>query len=72
MQQRQGLLVVTRQRDEKVHIGDDIEITVMEIRGDKVRLGFLAPRNIPVHRHEVFVRVCQEQRNIPAEKGGAK
>jgi carbon storage regulator len=44
------MLVLARQRDETVIIGDDIEITVVDIRGDKVRLGISAPKNISVHR----------------------
>jgi carbon storage regulator len=47
-------LILSRQRDESVMIGDDIIVTVTEIRGDKVRLGFAAPKEIPVHRKEVY------------------
>jgi carbon storage regulator len=47
------MLVLTRKRDEKIMIGDDIVITVVEIRGDKVRLGIEAPRDIRVDREEV-------------------
>ena len=48
------MLVLSRQRDQEIVIGDDIVITVIEIRGDKVRLGIKAPAHIPVHRHEVY------------------
>ena len=48
------MLVLSRQREEVVMIGDDVAVTVVDIRGDKVRLGFEAPKNVPVHRREVF------------------
>ena len=47
------MLVLSRKRDEQIVIGDDIVITVVEIRGDKVRLGIQAPVEIPVHRSEI-------------------
>mgnify|MGYP000193376708 CR=1 FL=1 len=48
------MLVLSRRRNEKIVIGDDITITVLEVRGDQIQLGIQAPRNIPVHRYEVF------------------
>jgi carbon storage regulator len=48
------MLVLSRNRDESIMIGDDVKITVVDIRGDKVRLGIDAPQNIPVHRQEVY------------------
>ena len=48
------MLVLSRQRDETIMIGDDVQITVVDIRGDKVRLGITAPRSIQVHRKEVY------------------
>ena len=48
------MLVLSRQRDETIMIGDEVEITVVDIRGDKVRLGITAPRHILVHRKEVY------------------
>ncbi|HEU4342551.1 MAG TPA: carbon storage regulator CsrA, partial [Candidatus Binatia bacterium] len=48
------MLILSRHRDEKIQIGDDITITVTEIRGDKVRIGIEAPANVPVHRMEVI------------------
>jgi len=56
------MLVLTRQRDETVMIGDDIEVTVVDIRGDKVRLGINAPKQIPVHRKEVYNQIRDENR----------
>ncbi len=57
------MLVLSRQRDETIMIGDEIEITVVDIRGDKVRLGITAPTRIAVHRKEVYeaIRVENEQ-----------
>lgn len=54
------MLVLSRQRDETIMIGDDIEITVVDIRGDKVRLGINAPRHIQVHRKEVYDAIKSE------------
>lgn len=48
------MLVMTRRRDESILVDRHIEITVVEIRGDKVRLGITAPKEVPVHRREVF------------------
>jgi len=48
------MLVLSRQRDQTIIIGEDIEITVVDIRGEKVRLGISAPPHIPVHRKEVY------------------
>jgi len=54
------MLVLSRQRDETIMIGDEIEITVVDIRGDKVRLGITAPTRIAVHRKEVYEAIKQE------------
>lgn len=54
------MLVLSRQRDETIMIGDDVEITVVDIRGDKVRLGITAPRCIQVHRKEVYDAIKRE------------
>ncbi len=56
------MLVLSRQRDETIMIGDDIEITIVDIRGDKVRLGITAPNTIPVHRKEVYEAIQRENR----------
>jgi carbon storage regulator len=48
------MLVLSRKKNESIVISDTITITVVEIRGDKVRLGIEAPRDVPVHRQEVF------------------
>ncbi len=54
------MLVLSRQRDETIMIGDDIEITVVDIRGDKVRVGITAPTRIAVHRKEVWEAIRAE------------
>ena len=56
------MLVLSRQRDESIIIGDNVQITVVDIRGDKVRLGIEAPADIPVHRKEVFDAIQRENR----------
>ena len=55
------MLVLSRQKDESIMIGDDVEITIVDVRGDKVRLGITAPREIPVHRREVYDAIQREK-----------
>jgi carbon storage regulator len=62
------MLVLSRQRDESIMIGDDVEITIVDVRGDKVRLGITAPKHIPVHRREIYDAIQREK----AEKGQAE
>lgn len=54
------MLVLSRHRDETIMIGDEIEITVVDIKGDKVRIGINAPRAIQVHRKEVYEAIKRE------------
>ena len=54
------MLVLSRQRDETIMIGDEIEITVVDIRGDKVRVGITAPARVAVHRKEVYDAIKAE------------
>jgi carbon storage regulator len=63
------MLVLSRQRDETIMIGDDITVTVVDIRGDKVRLGISAPKEISVHRKEVYDAIRAENREAAALKG---
>ncbi len=51
------MLVLSRYKDESIIIGDNVEITVVDVRGNKVRLGINAPTSIPVHRKEVYERI---------------
>jgi carbon storage regulator len=55
------MLVLSRQKDESIIIGDNVEITIVDIRGDKVRLGITAPKDIPVHRREVYEAIQREK-----------
>lgn len=55
------MLVLSRQRDESIIIDDNIVITIVDIRGDKVRLGINAPKHIPVHRQEVYDAIQRER-----------
>ena len=63
------MLVLSRQRDETIMIGDDVEITVVDIRGDKVRIGISAPTTIAVHRKEVYESIREENRRASAIDG---
>jgi carbon storage regulator len=55
------MLVLSRQKDESIMIGDEVEITIVDVRGDKVRLGITAPKNIPVHRREIYDAIQREK-----------
>jgi carbon storage regulator len=54
------MLVLSRQRDESIIIGDNIVVTIVDVRGDKVRLGIEAPREVSVHRREVYEAIQRE------------
>lgn len=54
------MLVLSRTRDESIIIGDDVVVTVVDIRGDKVKLGIEAPQHISVHRREVYEAIRRE------------
>jgi len=62
------MLVLTRKQDESIMIGDEIEITVLELHENHVRLGVSAPREIPVHRKEIYIAIQEE--NILAASPG--
>jgi len=55
------MLVLSRQKDESIVIGDDVEVTIVDVRGNKVRLGITAPKNISVHRREVYEAIRREK-----------
>jgi carbon storage regulator len=55
------MLVLSRNKGERIVIGNEIVVTVIDIRGDRVRLGFTGPTEVPIHREEVFRRLAQEQ-----------
>lgn len=60
------MLVLTRKPDQSIMVGNEIEITVLEVRGEQVRLGIRAPRTIAVHRKEVFEQIRLENQNASA------
>lgn len=62
------MLVLSRHRDEIICIGDDILVTVVDIRGDKVRLGIAAPVYIPVNRQEVYDAIVRERADDPTRQ----
>ncbi len=55
------MLVLTRKSNQSIMIGDDIEVSVLAIMGEKVRIGIQAPRDVPVFRREVYLEIQQEQ-----------
>lgn len=63
------MLVLSRHRDESIIINDDIVVTIVDIRGDKVRLGIQAPSNIPVHRQEIYDAIQREKQRNADEAG---
>jgi len=63
------MLVLSRQVNESIMIGDSIEVTIVDIKGDKVRIGISAPKNVSVHRKEIYLAIQQE--NIEAAKQSA-
>lgn len=60
------MLILTRKYGESLTIGDDITVTILGIKGNQVRIGVIAPKNVPVHREEIYKRI-QEQ-NASASK----
>ena len=64
------MLVLSRQRDETIMIGDEVEITIVDIRGDKVRLGITAPAHVAVHRKEVYEAIRREKQALGQCKAG--
>ena len=66
------MLVLSRKKNESIVINNDITVTVVEIRGDKVRLGIVAPKEVPVHRQEVFEAIHGKSPSDPASSEVAK
>ncbi len=63
------MLVLARKKNERILIGDHIEISVIEVKGDQVKLGIKAPKNVSVYRHEVYEAIQQE--NMQASRSAA-
>lgn len=63
------MLVLSRQRDETIMIGDDVELTIVDIRGDKVRIGIKAPATVAVHRKEIYDAIRSENQQAAAFRG---
>ena len=64
------MLILTRRVGETVVIGNDVDVTVLGVKGNQVRLGVKAPKDIPVHREEIYQRICEEQRNGNSNSNG--
>lgn len=54
------MLILSRHVDESIIVGDDVVITIIAIRGDKVRIGIHAPKSLPVHRREIYEAICTQ------------
>ncbi len=57
------MLVLSRQKNESIIIGDDVIVTIVDVRGDKVRLGIVAPKSVSVHRQEVYDKIQLEKKD---------
>jgi carbon storage regulator len=57
------MLILTRRVGETVIIGNEVDVTVLGVKGNQVRLGVKAPKEIAVHREEIYQRICQEKQN---------
>ncbi len=63
------MLVLTRKKEQTIIIGDNIEVTIVDIQGDQVRIGINAPKNITIHRKEVYLEIQDENRKAADFKG---
>ena len=59
-----GTLVLTRRVNESLMIGDDVKITILEVRGNQVRIGINAPKEVSVHREEIYERIQKEKKSL--------
>jgi len=66
------MLLLTRKLGENIRIGDDVKITIVEVKGNHVKLGIDAPPNVKVHREEIYERIQQENRRAQALLGGTE
>ncbi|WP_368297461.1 carbon storage regulator CsrA [Cytobacillus firmus] len=65
------MLVLTRRLKESIMIGDDIEISILSIEGDQVKLGISAPKNVDIHRKEIYLSIQQENSSATQTDAGA-
>ncbi len=56
------MLVLSRKKDQGIIIGENIELTIIEIQGDQVRIGIKAPKNVPIYREEIFLEIQNENK----------
>lgn len=63
------MLVLSRYKDQSIYIGDDIVVTVVDVRGDRIRLGIEAPANVPVHRQEIYEAIKRENSERVGQRG---
>lgn len=61
------MLALARKNNESIMIGNDIEITVLEIKGDQVKLGIKAPKSVPIYRKEIYLQIQEENRQAVRE-----
>lgn len=64
------MLILNRNIGESIHIGDDVRLTVIDVNNDQVRIGIHAPREIPVHREEIYYRIKHQQESAQAASSG--
>lgn len=62
------MLVLSRKKDQSIVIGDNIEITIIDIQGDQVRIGINAPKNVAIHRKEVYLEIQEENKKAAGSK----
>ena len=65
------MLALSRKKGEAILIGDDVEISIIDIRGDQIKLGITAPREIPVYRKEVYIQIQEENKASVLNSGKA-
>ena len=66
------MLVLSRRKDRSIMIGEDVEIKILDIRGNRVRLGITAPRSISIHRREIYEAIQQQKADKKAETVNTK
>ena len=65
------MLVLTRKGNQSIMIGDEIEVSVLAIMGEKVRIGIEAPREVPVFRKEVYEEIQEDKEDVPAQRAAS-